>query len=110
MVVLKMAAAKLTECPFSEKGMGEAREAVRQATGLGKEKVAIVEKQPLYLDLVMALLRLAGDPDWGYFETLKSGVDLGVNEPMPRTPNVYEEKLRWTLDPGEASSTSEQEN
>ena len=37
-----------------------------------------------------------GDPDSFFFDSLMhTDCDLGVDEPMPRTPLVFREKTRW---------------
>eukprot|EP00973_Karenia_brevis_P010898 1475959-Karenia_brevis.AAC.1 len=44
-------------------------------------------------------LRLAGDPDWAIFAAKEAcflrGVRLGLDGLMPRTPAVYQRKVRW---------------
>ena len=48
---------------------------------------------------LMEMLKIAEDEDCEFLEEVVStGVSLGVDEEMPRTPVVYEEKVRWTVD------------
>ena len=58
----------------------------------------IAEGQPSAGAAVSYLLRLLGDPEADWFETMtKEGVDMGILEPMPRTPLVCRQKNRWRL-------------
>jgi len=43
------------------------------------------------------VLEKFGDPDWRFPLTLRGGVAIGVDEELPRTPGVYEEKVKWAL-------------
>ena len=45
-----------------------------------------------------AVLKELQDPDWRFIEETGSGVKLGVDVELPRTPAVFEEKVRWNLD------------
>eukprot|EP00973_Karenia_brevis_P056741 7896129-Karenia_brevis.AAC.1 len=44
-------------------------------------------------------LRLSGDPDWAIFAAKEAcflrGVRLGLDGLMPRTPAVYQRKVKW---------------
>ena len=45
-----------------------------------------------------AMLRAIQDVDWGWLEEVASeGVSLGVDEELPRVPEVFEEKEKWNL-------------
>ena len=35
---------------------------------------------------------------WGFLDELASGVPLGVGVEVPRTPAVYDPKVKWALD------------
>lgn len=49
-----------------------------------------------------AVATVLSDEDADFLdEVAATGVKLGVDEEMPRNPAVYEEKLRWTVDPTE---------
>ena len=61
----------------------------------------------LRLPLIADLLRTLGDPDWQGFEKLREGVPVGVGHDFPRTPAVFEEKVKWALD--EMQDTLEKE-
>ena len=46
-----------------------------------------------------AMLELVNDEDWKFLESVvEKGVELGVDQTMPRVPSVYEEKTKWTVD------------
>jgi hypothetical protein len=55
----------------------------------------VAEGQPFLLNLVYFLLKEMGDADYAVFNSFKTGVTLGVLQPMPRTPAVFEEQLEW---------------
>lgn len=45
---------------------------------------------------LMAMMEATGDEDWEFLDQMASeGVSLGVDEVMPRTPKVFEEKQKW---------------
>ena len=61
--------------------------------------------QPLYLKLLRAMLEAAGDPDRDFLRQAEEGLPVGILDPLPRTPHVFEEQLKWPLEnsPWEAS-------
>ena len=61
--------------------------------------------QPLYLRLLRAMLEAAGDPDREFLRQAEDGLPVGILDPLPRTPHVFEELLKWPLEnaPWEAS-------
>ena len=61
--------------------------------------------QPLYLRLLRAMLEAAGDPDREFVRQAEDGLSVGILDPLPRTPHVFEEQLKWPLEnaPWEAS-------
>ena len=89
---------------------GEAFSLVRDAAFLRRirevlsEKLGIMDQaepeegQPFFLGLMKEVLRKAGDPDWAFLEQAKTGFPLGVLNELPRTPEVFEEQLRWNLE------------
>ncbi len=54
-------------------------------------------EQLIRVRLLRCLLRAAGDPDPNGMLHYCRGVRLGVNCKLPRTPAVYERKVRWRL-------------
>ena len=71
-------------------------------TGLGEEGLL---GQPLHLRLLRAMLEAAGDPDRDFLRQAEEGLPVGILDPLPRTPHVFEEQLKWPLEnaPWEAS-------
>ena len=61
--------------------------------------------QPLHLKLLRAMLEAAGDPDRDFLRQAEEGLPVGILDPLPRTPHVFEEQLKWPLEnsPWEAS-------
>jgi hypothetical protein len=101
--VLQMAAKKFWSHPFEEKEVANLRGQVQMILHLNESQCQIAEGQATYLEMVAALLKDCGDPDWRYFIEIVHGVNLGVTEPMPRVKAVFEEKCKWRLgeDPGD---------
>ena len=49
---------------------------------------------------LQAVAQILQDEDHGFLgEVASKGVPLGVDEELPRNPLVYEEKLKWTVNP-----------
>eukprot|EP00438_Fugacium_kawagutii_P031077 Skav204619 [mRNA] locus=scaffold1712:188018:190024:- [translate_table: standard] len=84
-----------------EEFLEEVRKMVVETLGLDPEKMSIPEGQPFRLDFIMGILEAAQDPDWRYLEQAKVGLPLGVINPLPRTPEVFERQTKWNLDPEE---------
>ncbi len=62
--------------------------------------------QPVRVRLIQALQRAVGDPDPGAMNHFARGVRLGVGSRLPRTPAVYERKMRWRM-PEQSAATPE---
>ena len=60
--------------------------------------VDIQEGQPLCLKLLRRVLEAAGDPDREFLRDAEVGLVVGILDPLPRTPHVFEEQLKWSLD------------
>ena len=70
-----------------------------QEQGLEDPKVLdVAPGQPLRLRLIRGLLEAAGDPDREFLLRAEEGLPLGILEPLPRTPHVFEEQVKWPLD------------
>ena len=54
--------------------------------------------QPFRLKLMEALLDRAGDPDHRFLLQGERGYPVGVLQPLPRTPHMYEEQTSWKLE------------
>ena len=60
--------------------------------------------QAIKVELIGALLRGLGDPDWEVFVDYSVGVPIGLDVDMPRTPLVYPAKTKWALPEQQALS------
>ena len=60
--------------------------------GVRPEDDKVAEWQVFHFNVLSALLKVFGDPDWEVVAEMAEGVNLGVTEPLPRTPEVFEEK------------------
>ena len=54
--------------------------------------------QPFFLRLMKELLAFAGDADREFLLQGESGFPVGVINPLPRTPHIYEEQTSWRLE------------
>ena len=69
------------------------------AQELGCEGLSeIPSGQPLRLRLIRALLQAADDPDRDFLLQAEKGLPVGILRPLPRTPHVFEEQIKWPLD------------
>ena len=62
------------------------------------EEVDIAEGQPLRLKLLRAILQAAEDPDRDFLLQAETGLPVGILEPLPRTPHVFEPQEKWPLE------------
>ena len=99
---VRVAACRFGDCPFSESALAKARSVVSDALAVPKEEQEVASGQVVHLGLVKALLHEAGDPDSQLMDVLAAGVPIGVDGDMPRTPEVFEEKTNWSLNPDDA--------
>ena len=95
--VLRLAAKQFTTSPFKEPFLEECLEVLKQAFCLDDEDMKIALPQCFRLTALTKVLRAYGDPDWRFPQTLIGGVPIGVDEELPRTPAVYEAKVKWAL-------------
>ena len=95
--MLKLATGRFKSCPFDEALLGSTREAIRRSVGMSASDDVVASNQVFHLNLISRLLKVYGDPDWAFVDSLGEGVPLGVDEPLPRTPAVFEEKSKWKL-------------
>ena len=75
----------------------EIRQMLAECLGIPKQEQPEAG-QPFFLDLMKCILEKAGDPDWGFLEQAKTGLPLGVINDLPRTPEIFEEQMKWSLD------------
>jgi hypothetical protein len=57
----------------------------------------VAENQPFCLYMMHFLLREMRDPDFELLDTLRTGVTAGILFPLPRTPALFEEQVKWRL-------------
>ena len=96
-----MAAGKVKESPFGEE-MAEARRALDEHLGrwgLNPCRAEGDRQSEINFRRLRALAEALEDEDFEFLgEVAERGVRLGVDLEMPRTPLVYEEKTKWTVD------------
>ena len=69
------------------------------ASGIGDEDVdKVAEGQPFHLRLLQGLLHMCGDADHTFLLEGETGFPVGVLNPLPRTPHMYEEQTSWKLE------------
>jgi len=105
-LIFHMATGKIVHSPFSEELLGKARDmwsgCIRKAQE-GKDLSISLEEvspgQPFYLEAIGETLRLMQDPDFRIYSrsshSFRTGVPVGYNIRMPRTPAVFERKVHW---------------
>ena len=100
--VCELAVGKVKVSPFSPELLERGRElcgaAIDQLHHIADLSV-IPAGQCFRLKLIGAMLKSAGDPDWAVYADAKrnfvEGVPLGYREPLPRTPAIFERKVKW---------------
>ena len=104
--MLKLAAGKFQTLPFDEALLQKLRQDIALILGISEEAAEPHEKQVIRFGLIGELLRAMEDPDWKFVSSLRFGTPLGVDEDLPRTPEVFEQKLKWSLgEPGDEATT-----
>ena len=94
----RLVTGKICESPFSESCLSLLRD--RIATFLPDAKDAVIrdEGQPFFLRLLDQWLKVYDDPDTRWLvdepESFASGVCLGVDKPLPRSPQVFPMKSK----------------
>ena len=92
----------------NEELLGSVRSPLVRQLGLSAEALRVPEGQPFFLGLLREVLRAAGDCDHEFLKKAEEGLPLGILEPLPRTPEVFEKQVKWALDddPGAVWSLS----
>ena len=108
--MMKLAAGRFKACPFDEDGLEETRAFLRSAIGLAVSEDIVAAGQVFHLPLIAGVLRKFDDPDWLFVQGLGEGVPLGVDEELPRTPGVFEEKGKWRLSDDAGPGTDADDN
>ena len=68
-----------------------------EAQDMAVSLIDIAEGQPLRLKLIRAILQAADDPDRGFLLQAEIGLPVGILEPLPRTPHVFEPQEKWLV-------------
>ncbi len=87
-----------TESPFRQLVLQELVDDAHRI--LGDDAVPLPHDRPcvVRLRLLRAILREAADPDAEAMLGFIEGVPIGVGLRLPRTPAVYDRRVRWSLD------------
>ena len=107
--MFKLAAGRFKTCPFGAEGLVVSWSLMRDMLGMTVSVDVVATGQLFHLPLMARLLRAYGDPDWSFVQGIGEGVPLGVDEDLPRTPAVFEEKGKWRLtdDAGPGADTND---
>ena len=108
--VTRLACGKFHELPFGPSHTQGLRDWLAGELNMEPGDCGVAEGQVMHLTMISKLLEAFGDPDFEYFRGLESGVAIGVDITMPRTPAVFEEKLKWNLDDPNEYMVKESEN
>ena len=108
--MVKLSLGRMSEPPFPERHLAELREWIANRLNLRPEQCEVDEGQVMCLGMLSAVLKELQDPDSRFIEEIGSRVMLGVDVELPRTPAVFEEKVRWNLDDPDDKMASVSEN
>ena len=93
-----LAAGRLQSSPFGSR-MGDLRDRLDEMLveqGFEPQRKETDRDTEINFRRLRAVLQSLGDEDHCYLDEMaSSGVSLGVDETMPRTPEVFEEKTKW---------------
>lgn len=97
--IISLALGKFKEPPFKESEMIALRKSWFRILDDPTQAEIIPLYQPFYLHAMSQTLRKMGDPDWMILDSVTdsyaTGVPLGYMEELPRTPLVFNEKVKW---------------
>ena len=108
--MMALASGKLEKQPFSEEVVEKTRAFVADQVGVPEAERGVASGQCFRLGILSQLLRALDGPGWKFVGEVASGVPLGVDVVMPRTPAVYDPKLKWKLDDVDLHPEAEVEN
>ena len=109
-LVLFLAAGRCKTDPFDEAFTRECLAILGHTLGMTEEEMSAEPGQCFRLRALSRLLALAGDPDWDFPLKLVDGVPLGVGVELPRTPAVFESKVKWALGDFDGDPERDREN
>ena len=98
-----LACGKVKSSPFTEAQVAEGRNLLGSWLKNHHEEptLAVHDGQPFTLHLLASILKVIGDPDWRFLccssDPLTTGVNIGAKKSLPRTPAVFERKVKWKV-------------
>ncbi len=91
-VCYELVLGRLKSSPFPLEAVDRCA-AIRGLLGVTDSALEVPQGQPFHLHLVSRVLKVVGDPDTAILvdgnDTFATGVPIGVDEPLPRTPMVF---------------------
>ena len=99
-MILAMACGRVISSPSSEDMVnlgGELLDAWCPSQGVIIKTAAEHRKQVINIRRLQAFLSACKDPDAWALDSFAKGVRVGAGMTMPRTPAVYEERIKWRL-------------
>ena len=100
LAAFKLGLGKIETSPFSEQDLDSLRKEWATLLPSKAKALEIPERQPFLLGLISQSLERVEDPDYKIFmhgkDSFWTGVPVGYDEPLPRTPDVFprKEKVR----------------
>ena len=95
----ELAAGKISSSPFSQPGMHRLRTKVAELLPDPRLAMEVPGRQPFFLNMLAQSLMLLGDPDAEILtegdECYAKGMPLGYDRELPRTPQVFRERLHF---------------
>ena len=94
----ELAAGRHQQSPFTKDMEKYRKELDEELLDMGLKPKRRIEDRDTEIQFrrLMAMMEATGDEDWEFLEQMASeGVSLGVDEVMPRTHKVFEEKQKW---------------
>eukprot|EP00435_Cladocopium_sp_Y103_P064471 s792_g26.t1 len=97
----RLALGHLQSSPFDPDKLQELRKKIAGLLRPGEEETLLEcpERQPFFLYLLAESLRKLEDPDWEILvqgdECFAKGVPVGVEQPLPRTPQVFRRREKF---------------
>ena len=96
-LMVKLSIGRMSGPPFPDRRLAWIREWIANRLSLRPEQCGVDECQVMRLGMLSAVLKELQDPGWEFVEEIGSGVKLGVDVELPRTPAMFEEKVQWNL-------------
>ena len=99
-ILFKAALGRYTDSPFPPElktAVKTAWEELLSAAGWPVDRARARRDQPTDVPLLEGVLGAFSDPDQEITQLLDIGVHLGVDQEMPRMPDIFEEKARWSV-------------